>query len=122
MYAYSYIPLIRKATRVHQSSSSLIDNIFTNNTDCESLNGILLTDITDHFLIYTITKRQISNQRPKTKLIRVFNEININKFKTMLQTTDWNPVLLTRDPQEGYNLFQDELVDKYNTAFLRKRN
>ena len=81
MYTHSYIPLITKATRIFKSSATLIDNIFTNNICSDYMNGILMTDISDHFLIYTITKHIKDKNIPKTKTIRVINETNSKIFK-----------------------------------------
>ena len=61
------------------------------------MNGILVTDISDHFPIYTITKHVTQKSKPQTKVIRVISETNIRKFKEKLQNTDWDPVLTTRD-------------------------
>ena len=120
MYAHSYIPLITKATRVTKSSATLIDNIFTNNIGSDNMNDILVTDISDHFPIYTITKHVTQKSKPQTKVIRVFSETNIRKFKEKLQNTDWVPVLTTRDPQCGYDLFQKILQSTYDEIFPEK--
>ncbi|XP_072180116.1 uncharacterized protein [Diadema setosum] len=45
------IPLIRKPTRVTDTSSTLIDNIFCNNIS-SVLSGVIVSDISDHFPIY----------------------------------------------------------------------
>ena len=108
MYAHSYIPLIT--------------NIFTrtNNIGSDNMNDILVTDISDHFPIYTITKHVTQKSKPQTKVIRVFSETNIRKFKEKLQNTDWVPVLTTRDPQCGYDLFQKILQSTYDEIFPEK--
>jgi exonuclease III len=52
----SFIPLITRPTRITQTSSTLIDNIFTNNfQDNICLKGILVNDITDHFPVFVLT-------------------------------------------------------------------
>lgn len=97
--SYGLYPTISKATRVTQYSTSLIDNIFTNDI-CHSIkSGILISDISDHFPIfvnssnnYTISRNVIiihiihvliillyynTNCRPLTgivfPLLRMFN-------------------------------------------------
>ena len=55
LYTLSLSPLITKPTRVTNHSTTLIDNIFSEN----SLNyraGILSNDISDHFSIFLIKK------------------------------------------------------------------
>ena len=46
-----FIPLIVRLPRITSNSATLIDNIFTNNLANfnNSLNGVLITDISDHF-------------------------------------------------------------------------
>ena len=51
MFSHHFIPLINKPTRVREKSATLIDNIFTNNV-MSSTQGILFTDISDHFPIF----------------------------------------------------------------------
>ena len=56
MYSHSLFPCITKPTRVTAKSASLIDNIFCNNdvNNDDVFNGILYTDISDHFPIFHI--------------------------------------------------------------------
>ena len=55
MTSYSFNPLHSVPTRVTPSSTSLIDNIFTNDSQ-EFLSGVLIFDISDHFPVFTISK------------------------------------------------------------------
>ena len=59
LYTYNMYPLINKPTRVKQNSASLIDNIFTNISlhTSDLFSGILYTDISDHFPIFTIINK-----------------------------------------------------------------
>ncbi len=56
MYARYHIPLINKPTRIPEYSATLIDNIYTNNIDSNSIakQGILTTDLSDHLPIFHI--------------------------------------------------------------------
>ena len=58
MSSYAFIPLIVRPTRITANSATLIDNIFTNNLENlnDSLNGVLITDISDHFPIFHINR------------------------------------------------------------------
>ena len=53
---YSFLPLITRPTRVTASTATLIDNILTNNVDniVHSDQGILVTDVTDHYPVFHI--------------------------------------------------------------------
>ena len=55
MYSYTLFPLIRKPTRIQSNSATLIDNIFSNiSLDGLYFNGILVTDVSDHYPVFHI--------------------------------------------------------------------
>ena len=56
LYCKSFVPLITKPTRSIGSSHTLIDNIITNNIEelQYSMQGIFLTDISDHYPIFSM--------------------------------------------------------------------
>ena len=56
IFQHSLVPIVNKPTRVTKNNATLIDYIITNSfTDQENLTGILKTDISDHFPIFTIS-------------------------------------------------------------------
>ena len=61
MFANSFVPLINRPTRITQNSATLIDNIFSNNYNINDKlhQGILTTDISDHYLIFHIWEKKI---------------------------------------------------------------
>ena len=52
-----FLPYIIHPSRVSAHSATLIDNIFSNITDNETISGTILTQITDHFPQFLIVKR-----------------------------------------------------------------
>ena len=56
IYACNVFPLITKPSRVTETTATLIDHILTKNIDIASdhLQGILCTDILDHYAIFHI--------------------------------------------------------------------
>ena len=58
MYSNAYIPLINRPTRITKETSTLIDNIFTNNYDIKDslYSGILQTDISDHYIVLILLR------------------------------------------------------------------
>ena len=56
MYSGGFIPLITTPTRVTHTSATLIDNIYSNQIldRDHSVNGIMMTDISDHYPIFHI--------------------------------------------------------------------
>ena len=70
MYSNGFISLITRPTRVTISSATIIDNIFTNQFSSqlgESLQGILLTDISDHYPVFYIAK-SMANKKVNTSV------------------------------------------------------
>ena len=56
MYSKSFIPSINRPTRSVEKRHTIIDNIITNDfaeLQC-SIQGVLLTDISDHYPIFSI--------------------------------------------------------------------
>ena len=53
LFTSSYFPLITKPTKITHHAATLIDNIFTNNTEKidSSINGIIFSDISNHLPI-----------------------------------------------------------------------
>ena len=58
MYSSGLVPLITRQARVTENSATLIDNIFTNKVVSydESVYGILVTDMSDHYPIFCVDK------------------------------------------------------------------
>ena len=51
-----FLPYVIHPTRVSDNSSTIIDNIFANVLDQETVSGNILTQITDHFPQFLIVK------------------------------------------------------------------
>ena len=80
MYANYFIPLINRPTRITIESSTLIDNIFSNNYNVNDrkVNGILKTDITDHYIIIHILSLKVEiSCNDEHKIVRIINSSRI---------------------------------------------
>ena len=56
LFSKQFLPYIIHPSRVSGNSSTLIDNIFSNITDNETVSGNIMTQITDHFPQFLIVK------------------------------------------------------------------
>lgn len=123
MFAYSMIPNISKPTRVTRLTSSLIDNIFTNDLfDSDRiLNGILYTDVSDHFPVFHIDYSLKSDPKPTHVHKRYYNQQNLDKFTSQLEAEDWNEVYSCIDPQLAYSIFHAKISKIYDECFPLKR-
>ena len=119
MYSYSYVPLTTRPTRIISSSATLIDNIFVNNIQLlqSHKQGILYTDITDHLHIFHIVNFIEASASPYYIKKRQVNTQTIDRFKSILNNSNWDYVTSTEDTQESYTIFHGIIQDAYNSAF-----
>ena len=54
MYSHSLLPIITKPTRITDSSSTLLDNIFIRNPVLYD-GGIMISDYSDHFPVFILS-------------------------------------------------------------------
>jgi hypothetical protein len=69
LYSHSLIPLITRPTRFGKSSSTLIDNIFTNKPNEAAVSGILISDVSDHLPVFYVSRSPIINSTPRFKTV-----------------------------------------------------
>ena len=122
LYSHHLFPLISRPTRITPISATLIDNIFTNNvSDFESsLNGILVTDISDHFPIFHINYSYISDEADSFMVLRVYNEKKIILGK-LLHLLIGIVYLIQKKPRNHLTLFTRFLLMFMTNVFLKQR-
>ena len=113
------LPLITKPTRVTNSCSSLIDNIYSNvpiNTGkCNS--GILEVSISDHYAIFAIDNSTHTKAIASNVTKRSFCNKNIENFKRCLTNQSWDFVFESEDLQAAFSRFQGVIDVHFNTNF-----
>ena len=120
MYSYSFFPCIDRPTRIYTTKRgttiSLIDNIFTNDTDHKIKSGNLITDISDHFPNFVSVKGHRYQTVPKSinKNIRQFKPDNIKGFKNHLANVNWDFVNTDDNPETSYTKFIDKTTELLN--------
>ena len=113
MQANSYIPLITKPTRVTNTSTTLLDHIWTNNLQSIEQSqikcGILIEDLSDHLPIFLIRKASTYPQGYSNIKFRVFSDNNITNFKSEIasHSTKLNNIVTNS------NINVNEKVTKY---------
>ena len=118
LFSSSLYPLITKPTRIMDKSATLIDNILTNSLDDNNMNGILITDISDHFPVFTIKRNITVNNAQRVTQVRQITPDNIDNLMDELSKEDsWTEVIDNDDPNESYNIFYNKLYNLYNKAF-----
>lgn len=122
LFSYSHYPLISKPTRITNHSATLIDNIFTNELETNVKSGILITDISDHFGIFSISNSHSESlSKPSVKLKRKFSEHNISNFSKSLSECNWDSLQQSSSPEESYNSFISTFSLHFNNHFPLKQ-
>ena len=95
IYSNSLLPTITQPTRITSHSSTLIDNIFTNSIQTESISGNLTCNISDHLPQFLIVPNQTQKIKIKNsnKFHRNFKNFDQNNFILDLLSINWNKQL-----------------------------
>ena len=119
MSSNTFLPLITRPTRVPANSATLIDNIFTNHFDSslQSTEGILVTDITDHYPIFHINRQFTAYETEIYMERRLYNQRNKQAFLEALQKTDWSDIYSIPGSQSCFDIFHGKLVSLLNKSF-----
>ena len=123
MYQYGFLPLINRPTRVSSTSATIIDNIFSNNNDVitNSCQGIMVTDISDHFPIFHISNFFDDTAKDIYITKRSFTEENKRKFLEEIGSFDWDSIYKVKHAQHAFSLFHTQLCTAFNKHFPKKR-
>ena len=113
MFSLGFSPLITKPTRLTSHSATLIDHIYTDLLLDVCRSGIVITDVADHFGIFTQLNLDKPKHRPKTYQTRPFCEEKIKDFKTVLRGTDFTDILGCNEVDNCYNNF----ITKFQSIF-----
>ena len=119
IYAYSFLPLIDKPSRITQSSFSLIDNIITNNFNSDISSGLFVNDISDHFPVFQVSKKYNLSKNASIYERRKINENTITTFKEKLVVIDWNQTLFCENVEVAYNRFLMKFSNLYDNVFQK---
>lgn len=125
-----FVSRINKVTRETESTSSVIDHIFTrvNRLIIDKIylqSSTIEATITDHYGIFLAVKSPIpvvGSKKPETISTKSF--IDFNKLFNYLQNESWSSVLNDNDPQGAYSKFLTLLKEyiKLSTYFKRVTN
>ncbi len=127
MCSMSLYPKITRPSRITSHGATLIDKIFTNDTENSTVSRLLINDISDHLPVFTVYDRNYSIYRPdKTKEYRrMRTEETINTFKIDLLTQKWDVTYQIKDTNSAYEEFLRIFTSLYNencpqTQYSRK--
>ena len=119
MSSSGFLPLITRPSRVTATSATLIDNIFTNNLMdiSHSLEGLFITDVSDQFPIFHVSRRMQMSDVDVYMYKRLFSLKNKEGFYHAVSTTNWVEIDRATDTQQAFDLFHSQLTELYNKHF-----
>ena len=126
LLSHSFLPTIHNPTRITDSTATLIDNIFINETQFVCDSAIICNDISDHFPIAVHIENSLFKKKfvPAIKKTRSFDSNSIVGFKTALANTDWSEIntlaAQQSDPSGAYDCFHAKYLALFNTFFPAK--
>ena len=92
--------------RINSHTASLIDNIFSNHVCSYLWFGLLITDISDHLPIFSISSDHIpNNQHQESLFVRDKRKQNIPNFLDELDCINWSNLDGYNDPKICYGKF-----------------
>ena len=98
-----------------ENSSTLLGNGYTNCPIKES-SGVLKTDITDHYSIFTVRDHLEPIKDSKHREVINSSIKNIFKFKKSLKQVNWN-FLHEQGTQAAFSHFYDTIIKLFNHHF-----
>ena len=115
MYSGGFIPLITRPTRVTQTSASLIhSNQILDRR--HSLNGIMMTDVSDPYPIFHVAKYS-HPQNIEISITRRNYTRNKDNFRSQLSNINWANVFQSDSTQRAFSLFHNELRKLHDRCF-----
>ena len=94
-----FMPVITKATRVTDHTSSLIDHIYTNTPEKVIKSGICLADISDHLPVFCTIANTLPTSN-EARFFRDFTHFNQTAFQIDLSSIDFK-TLVNADVNES---------------------
>lgn len=115
MQSIGLCPMITRPTRITTHSATTIDNIYTNIHCNEIINGIFMTDVSDHLPVFIIYEKKcfnrVQDETPVT--MRDRSRKAIDALREDLKKQNWEKVY-TNDVNYAYNRFMCILTDLYD--------
>ena len=83
------------------------------------MQGILCTDLSDHYPVFHITENSRNDKGDSLvpQLKRNMKLTNIQKFANEMNDVVWDSVTMAHDPQRAYTEFHKIISEKYNKSF-----
>ena len=122
LLSHDQLPLISLPSRITASSSTLIDNIFTNKMQECYDSGLIYCFLSDHLPVFYISKlgKESNREEKKTFTTRDFSESNKANFRADLELINWNSLFYEDNPKTAFNMFEKKVDECFEKSFPSK--
>ena len=105
---YGLHQLISEPTRITETSSTMIDHIFTNTPDKIVCSGVSHAGISDHSLIYAFRKLStgLHNKGHSTVNYRKFKNFNSESFRSDIFSQNWDVIRAYNNPNDMWRVWK----------------
>ena len=115
----SFAPKITLPTRICDTTSTLIDNVYTNVLDKNHTSGILIRPISDHQMYFCIMNENFRKSASQKKFIEleIFNDESIEKFQNEIANLEMHNQLdanINKNPNDNYTIVSTFLQNAKN--------
>ena len=120
--SHSFLPYIHQPTRVTDHSATVIDNIFSNITDFDTLSGNITSIIADHFAQFSLIKKCYVSYKSCSYFAHEYSNFGKEKFIHDFSLIDWS-ILDNTDlsANDHFDYFYDEIASCIDLHVLKKR-
>ena len=122
----SFASKITLPTRICDTTSTLIDNVYTNVLDKNHTSGILIRPISDHQLYFCIMKENFRKSASQKKFIEleVFNDVSIEKFQNEIANLEMHNQLdanINTNLNDNYKIVSTSFAECKKNKHIPKR-
>ena len=118
---HGFIQTVNKATRIFNEKISLIDQIFTNSKNLTVNSGVIINDISDHFITFIQPSLTSMHSSKKHALKQDISRHRMARFKEDLGNLRWRNVLACEEVDKSFNLFWQDFKTLYDLHFPLKQ-
>ena len=90
MTSFGFLPHILQPTRITAFSSTIIDNIYSNNIEQETFSGNILIQLSDHLSQFLSIKKEFIRVKPPVIYKRDLSKFNEQSFIDDVSIQNWN--------------------------------
>jgi len=116
-----FLQCVLKPTRMQNNSKTLIDHILTSVRSNVLSTGTIVSDVSDHFFTFIQTPNPVTKNKEKTKTYRLFDDLNLSRFKTLLGGTNWQAVTVSNSVDIAYDEFWSVYSSLFDLTFPLKK-